>query len=544
MDRHAFMRLIRRALITAAAIIITAACASRAAEDAPQKADIVSIFTALDERPGDAGTIAALEGYVNENPQGEAVDEALLRLGRIRAGAKDWGGASASLQRLLTDWPGSRFKFDALYDLAAIRLKTGHSDDAKSLLETVATSAEATATLRARARSLLKTPAPQAADNALKPQKNLTPAIGALLPLKGQYAQYGADALKGIMLAAGVFGQTGRPVEVFTRDLGPEAGAEAAVTELAANAAITGIVGPLLSSTALDAAKAAQDKKIPIIALSQREGLTDAGDYVFRNFLTPQAQAAYLAEYACKVMGKKNFVILYPQNNYGAELAKHFSTEIIKDGCSVAASVSYPTGATDFGQQMRQAFAVKVKERKEGRRVIKEYTPGVTADAVYIPDSFETAALAAPYLEYYNITGVQLLGSNAWNSPKLAQLGGKQLEGAVFVDGFFADSARTETQAFVARFREVYGVDPGVIEAEAYDAAMMLITGMDAAKTDRQAGASRLRSLKDWKGATGDLSLSNGDVKRRLFLLTVKNGRIIEVGAAPHAEQDRKAADR
>lgn len=535
----------RKRFITALAVgIFMIAGLSIAQTPAPAPApanDIVSIFEALEARPNDVVAAVALEKYIETVPRPDAVDEALLRLGRIRAGKKDYSGAAAALQRLLTDYPASRFKFDAIFDLASVRHATGADVDARSLSEAVLMNKDSTATLRAKAGLLLKSLDAPVANIATTPTEsaNLTPAIGALLPLKGSYAQWGADALKGILLAANTFGATGQPIEVLTRDVESSGSrAASAVTELAATQRVTGLVGPLLSSSALDAAKAAQANKIPVIALSQRDDLTETGEFVYRNFLTPQVQASYLAGYACTVMGRKNFIIIYPQNTYGVELAKYFSAEVLRQGCTVASEQSYPPGTADFSQSLRQAFAVKVKERKEGRRVIKEYTPGVQADALYVPDTYESAALIAPYLEYYNITGLQLLGSNAWNSPKLTEGGGKHLEGAVFVDAFFAESLRPQTMDFVTRFKEVYGTEPGVIEAEAYDATMMLIASMTGAGADRATVNARLRALKDFKGATGDLSFNgSGEVKRRLFLLTVKGGRIIEAEATPANKQ-------
>lgn len=538
--------------------ILFTAYASHAANQAPDDVaateDIVSIFESLDARPGDATAIEALTRYVEtgSRPAPRFVDEALLRLGRLRAAGKDLAGASAALQRLLTDYPASRVKFDALLDLANVRRLQGSDTDARSLLEAIVMSADAPVALQARARLLLRPAdtavgAPASAQ-APAPLSSLTPAIGALLPLKGSYARYGNDALKGILLAANTFAETGSPVEVIARDV-EQSGISAisAVEELAANQRVAGLVGPLLSTSALDAAIAAQGKKLPIITLSQREGILGAGEYVYRNFLTPQTQAAYLAEHACKVMGRKSFVVIYPQNNYGIELAKHFSAEALRQGCSVAAEASYPPGTADFSHVLSQAFKIKVKESKVGRKVTKEYTSQVAADALYMPDSFEAALLLAPYLEYYNITGVQLLGSNAWNSPGLTESADKHLDGAVFVDGFFADSDRPETKAFTSRYREVYGASPGMIEAYSYDAAMILIATMTSSGigADRSALNARLRAVKNFKGATGDLTLeANGEIKRRLFILTLKNGHITEAGVDKQPDPAKKPEGR
>lgn len=544
---------IRYIILIAISILLTAYGAHAEGpkpNDVAASEDIVSIFEALETHPGDATAVEALTRYVaiETKPAPRFIDEALLRLGRARAAGKDLAGASTALQRLLTDYPASRVKFDALFELANVRRMQGADADARSLLEAIVMSVDAPVALQARARLLLKlanaaSGAP-ISDQALTPLSSLTPSIGALLPLKGSYARYGNEALRGILLAANTFAETGSPIEVIARDVEQSGDSViSTVEELASNQRVAGLIGPLLSTSALDAAAAAQRKKLPIITLSQREGLLDAGDYVYRNFLTPQAQAAYLAEYACKVLGRKFFVVIYPQNNYGIELAKHFSAEAIRQGCSITAEASYPPDTTDFGHVLSQAFDIKVKETKIGRRVTKEYTSQVPADALYMPDSFEAASLLAPYLEYYGITGVQLLGSSAWNSPGIAESGDKHLDGAVFVDGFFADSGRPETKEFTTRYRDVYGAPPGMIEAYSYDAAMLLIASMTSPDigADRSALNVRLKGIKAFKGATGDLSIeANGEVKRQLFVLTLKNGHIIEASADKQSEPAKK----
>lgn len=518
-----------------------------ASGNAAEPDELVSIFEALETRPGDAAATDALTRYVDVNsPTGRKyVDEALLRLARLQAAEKNYAAASQNLQQLLTYYPASRVKFEALFDLANIRRMQGADTDSRSLLEAVVMSADAPIALQAHARLLLKqantNSGAAASGQALTPLTNITPSIGALLPLKGSYANYGNDALKGILLAANTFTQAGSPIEVVVRDVDQTGeSAVSAVNDLAANPHVAGLVGPLLSASAIDAAKTAQEKKLPIITLSQREGILSAGNYVYRNFLTPQIQAAYLAEYACKVMGKKSFVIVFPQNNYGAELAKDFSVEALRQGCSIAGQASYQPGATDFSHALSQAFKIKVKETKVGRKVIKEYTAQVKADALYMPDSLEAASLLAPYLQYFDISGVQLLGSNAWNSPGLAESAYKYMDGAVFVDGFFAESERPDTKAFTTKFREVYGASPGMIEAYSYDAAMMLIASMTTAGvgSDRAALNDRLRAIADFHGATGSLSLeSNGEVSRRLFILTLKSGQITEINMDKQPDQ-------
>jgi len=490
--------------------------------------DLYSILNDIETKGADDASVAELVTYIEDNPRGSLADEAMFRLAGIYASRKDYGKAISVYTEIIDNFPDSRFKPDSLYEIGSLEYKTGHLDEAKAALEAIQFSSAASVTVKVKASLLLKEIS--SASFGLAPRLE-APAIGVLLPLKGPYAQFGEDALLGTLMAADVFGEDKGPVEVVVSNVGADPAAiESAINELADKHSVVGIVGPLLSSTAFEATRYAHNRKVPIITLSQKEGLTD-GEYVFRNFLTPESQAAAIADYACKTLGRTRTAILYPQNNYGSELARLFENDVKALGCEVVKTASYPKGTTDFTDHMKRLFGIEVKERMEGRRKIKEYTSTEDIDSLFIPDSADTVGLIAPYLDFYNIKGIQLLGSNAWNSKKLTELAGENLEGAVFVDGFFIDSQRPETVDFVARFKATFGRDPGLIEAQAYDAATAFIAveRSGPAGFDRDAVKDALKRLSGVTGATGKLSFNErGEAVKKLFILTVKKGRIEE----------------
>jgi len=357
-------------------------------------------------------------------------------------------------------------------------------------------------------------------------------AIGVILPLRGEYAAFGEEALKGVLLATGIFGKDETPpVEVLVKDSGEDPSVTAkAVEDIASDERVIGIVGPLLSGTALEAARKAQRLRIPIITLSQREDLTKLGDYVFRNSLTPSIQARGIARYAVDVLGFKRFAILYPENPYGIELANYFKEEVKKGGAAeVVAEGSYKEGQTDFGEEIRWLFRVKETEKREGRRLIKSFEPTLVVDALYIPDYYDIVTLIVSHLAYYNVKRVGLLGSNGWNSPGLVDEGGRFVEGAVFVDGFFPDSPRPEVGFFVNGFRSTFGVEPGILGAQAYDATRILIQLLKEGREDRGRIREGLAGLKGFKGATGTIAFEGGEAVKGLFILTVRGGRIVEI---------------
>lgn len=503
--------------------------------DLQQLGDLDVIFEQLETHGYDKAALGRLERYAAGN--GAGVDEALMTLGRRYAALKAHDKAVGAFSRLIAEFPASALRVEALLELGALRYRTGRAQEAKALLKSAASSSDAPALVRAKARLLLKEI--EKAAYTVADGDGKAAAIGVLLPMNGAYAQFGLEALKGVLLAANVFGdqaESGAGREVVLKDAsGDSALTISAMAALASDARIAGVIGPLSSSSAIEAARSSEVSGIPMIALSQKELLGGAGGYVFRNFPTLEEQAAAIADYSCRVKGNKTHIILYPQNNYGAELARLFAKEAGRCGASIVSEAGYKPGTTDFGQIIRQAFGVKVKERKEGRRQIREYIPSVKADALFIPDTYESIGLIAPYLEYHGIKDVRLLGTSAWNSLSLVQLGGKHVEGAVFVDGFFAGSARPETAEFVRLFKETYGAEPGALEAHAYDGARMLIAAMQESSPSSKGDVSRravrdgLSAMKGFSGATGDITFVNGEARKKLFVLTIKGGRIVEI---------------
>ena len=90
-------------------------------------------------------------------------------------------------------------------------------------------------------------------------------------------------------------------------------------------------VGPLSSAVAQSAADAAQAASVPLIALSQKDGLTQTGTWIFQAFLTPRQQVRALVRQAVS-MGIKRFAILYPDSSYGRAFSQNFQEEVAAAG--------------------------------------------------------------------------------------------------------------------------------------------------------------------------------------------------------------------
>ena len=85
--------------------------------------------------------------------------------------------------------------------------------------------------------------------------------------------------------------------QLIIRDSGGDPDlAVAAVRDLVLDHRVAAIIGPLSRVAAEAAAQEAEKLWVPIITLSQKEGVSEIGGYVFRYFLSNEQQARALAD--------------------------------------------------------------------------------------------------------------------------------------------------------------------------------------------------------------------------------------------------------
>ncbi|MBW1979878.1 MAG: penicillin-binding protein activator [Deltaproteobacteria bacterium] len=380
--------------------------------------------------------------------------------------------------------------------------------------------------------------------------------VGCLLPLSGPYQSYGDQVLRGISMAYQEVNSSAaadhQGIEVVVYDSGRDASAvAAAVHELVMTHRVAAILGPLSRKSAETAAEEAQRLKVPIITLTQKEGISKIGEYVFRDALTNEDQARALARYAILGLGYKRFAILYPRDNYGNRLMNLFWDELDNLGAEVRGVESYEPSQTDFADQIKKLVGLYYPrpeiEATEPEAVLQEKTiageaekaksegeqaeeplPIVDFEAVFIPDSYDKVGLIAPQLVYYDVTGVKLLGTNLWNSPKLLEMAGPYVQGAVFVDGFFADSRLPLSREFSKNYQEIFGVKPGYPAAQGYDAFRLLMEALNRpGVVSRPQLRNSIASIRGFFGVEGNGSVSpSGVVEKPPTFITIKKNHM------------------
>ncbi len=357
-------------------------------------------------------------------------------------------------------------------------------------------------------------------------------AVGCILPLSGRYAALGGRALDAVLLATGVFhGEKETPIRLIVEDSQSEPAVAGAAVARLHRKGVACIVGPLGGLEAMEAAKEAQRLKIPVLTLTQWEGITEVGDYVFRNFITAAMQVRTIVHYAQAELGLRRFAILHPEDPYGQEMARLFRQEVLSKGGEIRKVQAYRTDENDYADPICALTGIVPAGDDRRKPPGAPARPDLGFEALFIPDAYHRVAMIVPQLAYHDVTGVRLLGTSGWDSPELLKANSELFEGAVFVDGFFTDSFRPEAGNFTEAFYLAYSREPETMEALVYDAAHMAVRLLlDGRGQSREAFRNALAQVKDFRGVTGRTTFPpSRDAQKELFVLTVRDNQITQV---------------
>ena len=370
--------------------------------------------------------------------------------------------------------------------------------------------------------------------------------VGVLLPLSGPFAGVGRRILNGIVLAADLLNKEAAvenevPIELIVRDsAGSEEQAAKAIEDLVLDQQVAVILGPMLKKTTEKAATLAQKFKVPTIVMSQDEEIAAKSDFIFQNCLRKSDQAKALVKYATDYLGVRRFAMMHPQHSYGKDMFWMIWDELNKvEGVSVTGVEAYQRDEADFGPHIRRLtglFYLKARPEPICRKKRQDKSkrsncferdslpPIVDFEALIIPDSAEKIRQIAPTLSYYGVRGVQLLGGNLWHSNELLEKDAPSyVQGATFVDGFFAGSKEPVVQQFVERYKKEFDEEPDLLAAQAFDSMRMLTAAHSQIQLGKREQIKRFfANLQDFNGAAGKTSFAaDGTPRKQLYFFMV-----------------------
>ena len=337
--------------------------------------------------------------------------------------------------------------------------------------------------------------------------------IGTFGPYTGDAATDGIQARDGAALAieqvnkeGGVLGKQIKLIAMDDQMKAPEA--MSVVQKMLEQDKVVALISGSYSTPTKTVAPVVQTAKIPmIVAYAVNPAITQGGNCVFRAIYTGPIQAQAMAEYAVKEKGYKNFAVLNVNNDYGNSNAEGFVNYVGKIGGNVVITRNFGDGTKDF-----KAILTSIK--------------GKNPDAIYVGSYYNEASQICQQAKQLGINA-PIMGSDGFDSPKMIELGGSDVEGVVFTTPFFRAEPRKLVQDFTKAYMAKYNREPDMLSAQAYDSVLILVDAIKrAGSTDKEAIRKALAETKELECVTGKISFDDkNEVIKPVILTEIKNGK-------------------
>ena len=324
--------------------------------------------------------------------------------------------------------------------------------------------------------------------------------IGASFELTGNVAMYGKNILSGVKMSmdeanakGGVLGKKIVIVESDNKSEPSESGNS--VTKLVTQDKVIAVIGPATSGCVAAGAPITEANKIPHIAPSgTAPGLTVDNNgkvkpFMFRACFIDPFQGQVMAAFANNTLKAKNIAILKDSSSdYSKGLAAAFTATVVKNGGKIVAEEAFLSKDLDF-----KASLTKIK--------------ATNPEALYVPGYYEEVSKIIKQARELGLN-VPVLGCDGWESPKLAEIAGKEaLKDCYYVSAFSKDDPDPSVQNFIKAYKEKYQKDPDIFAMQGYNAGLVVVDSIKRANTtDGTAIAKAMAETKDLPVASGKLT--------------------------------------
>lgn len=342
--------------------------------------------------------------------------------------------------------------------------------------------------------------------------------IGVFEPVTGANAGGAKWEIEGIKLANKLYPEIlGKKVElVIVDNKSDKVEAANAASRLVDKEGVNAIIGSYGSSLSIAGGEIFKNAKIPAVGASCTNPMvTLDNEYYSRVCFIDPFQGTVMANYAfSKLNAKKVAIIQEVSNDYAVGLAKFFSDNFKKltnDAASIIEVSNYNTGDTDFSAQLTN---------------IKAKNP----DVIFAPGNFTESAALIKQARELGIT-IPIIGGDTWETQEFIDIGGAQVEGAIFSTFFDAAKPATkETEKFLAEFKKAFpDKEPAGVSALGYDAYLLILDAIKRANSaEPEKIKEELNKTKDFMGASGVVTLDKDrNAIKSAVIKEVKGGKFV-----------------
>lgn len=321
-----------------------------------------------------------------------------------------------------------------------------------------------------------------------------TVTIGAIFGLSGDISVYGGVQQQGVNLAVEEINESGYLGDGVTLAVQFEDAVSAddainAMTRLVEEAGVPAVLGPTLSTQAFAADPVAQENSVPVMGVSNTaSGITDMGDFVFRNSLPESSVIPGTIAQSAEILGYTTVGVLYgDDDDFTLSGYEVFIDALDENGIDILSEETFARGDVDFNAQLSNLLA----DNPEALIV-----SALAAEAVQIIVQARDLGYTGP-----------IIGGNGLNSPAIIDNAGEASEGVIVGAAWNSVSDNPLSVQYVEAFEEAYGSLPDQFATQAYTGAWLMATAIRCAdSTDPVAIRDALAAIQDFATPLGDFS--------------------------------------
>ena len=337
--------------------------------------------------------------------------------------------------------------------------------------------------------------------------------VALLTTTSGAAAAYGESIKNGAELAVAQINADAKNVKInlLVEDTkGDKNEAINAMNKVIAKDKVVAVIGPMLSGEMMAAGPIANKNKVVALGTSTTaEGITDIGDYIFRNAVPESLAVDAAIRQSHKVLGFKTAAIMYSNNNDQMVSVNNTAKKALEsEGVQIVATETFADKDTDFSAQL-----TKIQQAKP--------------DIIIVASLYQEGALIMKKMRELGMNQ-PVVGSNGFNSPAFIKNAGAAADGAIVGTPWFPNKDDQKVRDFRKAYVEKYGHEPDQFAAQAYDAVFLYEAALKAAgsTTDREKFRNALKGIKDFVGVTGKFQFNEKrDPSMEVQVLQIKNGQ-------------------
>ncbi|MBE2182773.1 MAG: ABC transporter substrate-binding protein [Anaerolineae bacterium] len=292
--------------------------------------------------------------------------------------------------------------------------------------------------------------------------------VGALFTISGAASVYGSVQQAAVQMAVDQINEAGflgdATINILFEDSASEnEQAIAAMTKLVDEDAVVAVIGPTLSREAFSADPIAQEAGVVVLGVSNTaSGITDMGDFVFRNSL-PEASVipGTVADTIAAAEITSAGLLYANDDDFTVSGFEVMADELANADVTIVGEETFATGDTDFNAQLTNLI-------------------GASPDAIFVS---ALAAEATPIIQQARALGFTgpIVGGNGFNSPAVLAQTGEDSNGLIVGAAWNGASPNELSNAFVEAFSEATGNPPDQFAAQAYTGAWLIASAIRCA---------------------------------------------------------------